>query len=243
LKIVAEWSKHAQRGCALLLEFGVAEMAAGRGWRRVVFAGIAFGLVITAGKSVDAAKFNRKVDVGRPAPIWKNLAGVDGRKHSLSDYKGAKVLVIAFMCNQCEVSQIYEDRFMAFVKEFSAHKVALVGISCSLLPPDQLDKMTERAKKRKFNFDYLTDPSQQVGKDYGATVTPQMFVLDQSRNIAYMGRFDDSMYADDVHRRFVEDAVRAILAGKQSDPSETRASGCAIEYAKPNYLHEGGNGE
>jgi peroxiredoxin len=218
-------------------------MAAGRGWRLAFCAEIAFGLVISAGKSADAAKFNRKVDVGRPAPTWKNLAGVDGRKHSLGDYKGAKVLVIAFMCNQCEVSQIYEDRFMTLAKEYKRQEVTFVGISCSRLPPDRLDKMIERAKQKKFSFDYLTDPSQQVGKDYGATVTPQMFVLDQSRNIAYMGRFDDSMYADDVRRRFVEDAVRAILAGKPPDPSETRASGCAIEYGKPNDLHEGGNGE
>ncbi len=196
-----------------------------------------------AGQAANAAKFNRKVDVGKPAPVWKNLAGVDGRTHSLSDYKSAKVLVIAFMCNQCEVSQAYEERFIALAKEFKPNQVALVGISCSLLPADRLDKMVERAKKQRFNFDYLTDPSQQVGKGYGATVTPQMFVLDQSRNIAYMGRFDDSMYADDVHRQFVEDAVRAILTGRQVDPSETRASGCAIEYGKPNYLHDGSNGE
>jgi peroxiredoxin len=218
-------------------------MAAGRRWQRMICAGIAFALAIAAVTPAYAGKFNRKVDVGQSAPVWKKLAGVDGRKHSLGDYKKAKVLVIAFMCNQCEVSQIYEGRFIALVKEFKSQPVAFVGISCSLLAPDRLDKMVERAKMKHFNFDYLTDPSQQVGKDYGATVTPQMFVLDQSRNIAYMGRFDDSMYAEDVRRRFVEDAVRAILAGKRLDPDETRASGCAIEYGKPNYLQQGGSGE
>jgi peroxiredoxin len=218
-------------------------MAAGCSWRRTICAGFVFGLAISVATSAEAAKFNRKVEIGKPAPLWKNLAGVDGRKHSLGDYKTAKVLVIAFMCNQCEVSQIYEDRFIALAKEFKPQRVAFVGISCSLLPPDRLDKMIERAKQKKFNFEYLTDPSQQVGKDYGATVTPQVFVLDQSRNIAYMGRFDDSMYPEEVHRRFVEDAVRALLAGKRPDPSETRASGCGIEYGKPNFLHEGTDGE
>ncbi len=213
------------------------------GWRRAICAALAFGLAIALVAPADAAKFNRKVDIGRPAPVWKNLAGVDGHKHSLSDYKTAKVLVIAFMCNQCEVSQIYEDRFMRLAKEFKPQQVTFVGISCSRLPADRLDKMIERARQKKFNFDYLTDPSQQTGKDYGATVTPQVFVLNPSRNIAYMGRFDDSMYTEDVRRRFVDEAVRAILAGKQPDPSETRASGCAIEYVKPNYLQEGGRGE
>jgi peroxiredoxin len=218
-------------------------MVAGRLGQGAVSLTLIFGMTMTVGTIADAAKFNRKVDVRKPAPVWKNLAGVDGRMHSLSDYKNAKVLVIAFMCNQCEVSQAYEDRLIALAKEFKPNQVALVGISCSLLPADRLEKMVERAKKQSFNFDYLTDPSQQVGKDYGATVTPQMFVLDQSRKIAYMGRFDDSMYTDDVHRRFVEEAVRAILAGKEPNPSETRSSGCAIEYGKPNDLHEGSNGE
>jgi peroxiredoxin len=190
-----------------------------------------------------AAKFNRKVDIGKPAPDWKGLQGADGRKHNRDDYKKAKVLVIAFMCNQCYVSQLYEDRLINFVKEFKPQDVALVAVSCSLLPPDRLDKMTERAKKKGFNFDYLTDPSQQIGKEYGATVTPQVFVLDSKRNIAYMGRFDDNIFPDDVHRTYLRDAVRAMLAGKPPDPSETRATGCGIEYGKPNFLLEGSGGE
>jgi peroxiredoxin len=218
-------------------------MATKRRWRLAIFVGLFLFFGLTTADRAEAAKFNRKVEIGKPAPAWKNLAGVDGRRHSLGDYKSAKVLVIAFMCNQCEVSQIYEDRLIKLAKDFNPHEVALVGISCSLLPPDRLDKMIERARTRKFNFDYLTDASQQIGKDYGATVTPQLFVLDQARNIAYMGRFDDSMYPDDVRRRFVEDAVRALIAGKRPDPTETRSSGCAIEYGKPDDRHQGSNGE
>ncbi len=162
------------------------------------------------------------------------MAGVDGQKHSLDDYyKKAKVLVIAFMCNQCPVSQLYEDRFIHFMKEYKTRNVVLVAISCSLLPPDRLEKMKERADKRQFNFDYLSDPTQQTGKDYGATVTPQVFVLDQHRNIAYMGRFDDNIEPDKVQREYVQSAVRAVLSGKRPDPSETRATGCGIEYGKP----------
>jgi peroxiredoxin len=101
------------------------------------------------------------------------------------------------------------------------------------LPPDRLEKMKERANKKRFNFDYLSDPTQQTGKDYGATVTPQVFVLDQNRNIAYMGRFDDNIEPDKVQREFVQDAVRALFSGKRPDPSETRATGCGIEYGKP----------
>jgi peroxiredoxin len=201
--------------------------------RRLFVLGILVALGDIQAAPASAAKFNRKVDVGRPAPEWKSLAGVDGRKHSLDDYKAAQVLVIAFTCNQCPVSQLYEDRFSRFVKDDKSRGVTLVCISCSLLPPDRLEKMKERASKKHFNFDYLSDPTQQTGKDYGATVTPQVFVLDQNRKIAYMGRFDDNIEPDKVQREFVQDAVQALLSGKRPDPSETRATGCGIEYGKP----------
>jgi peroxiredoxin len=208
-------------------------MPAKRALRRLFVLSILGALGAVQAAPASAAKFNRKIDVGKPAPDWKGLTGVDGHQHSLDDYKSAKVLVIAFTCNQCPVSQLYEERFSRFVKENKPRGVVLVCISCSLLPPDRLEKMTERANKKHFNFDYLSDPSQKSGKDYGATVTPQLFVLDQNRNIAYMGRFDDNIEPDKVQREFVQDAVRALLSGKQPDPSETRATGCGIEYGKP----------
>ncbi len=208
-------------------------MSAGHGLRRLFVLGTVIAIGSAPPAPASAAKFNRKVDVGKPAPEWKGLTGVDGRKHSLVDYKKVKVLVVAFTCNQCPVSQLYEERFIHFVKEYKPQEVALVAISCSLLPPDRLEKMKERASKRRFNFDYLSDPAQQTGKDYGATVTPQVFVLDQNRNIAYMGRVDDNIEPDKVQREYLQDAVRALLSGKRPDPSETRATGCGIEYGKP----------
>ncbi len=179
-----------------------------------------------------AAKFNKKVDVGAAAPDWSGLTGVDGRLHSLADYKSAKVVVIAFTCNHCPVAQMYEDRFVRFAKGYKRGGVQFVAINCSLLPPDNLEKMKKRAREKGFTFDYLADPSQQTGRDYGATVTPQLFVLDQKRTIAYMGRFDDDIEPDKVRREFVVDAVKALLAGKRPATEETLAAGCGIEYER-----------
>ena len=76
------------------------------------------------------------------------------------------------------------------------------------------------------------DPSQQTGRDYGATVTPQVFVLDHERKIAYMGKFDDDIEPEKVRHKYVENAVAALLAGRKVEPSETRPTGCGIEYVK-----------
>jgi len=195
--------------------------------------GMAALLALAVAPAAQAAKFNKKVDIGTPAPAWKDLVGPDGKKHSLDDYKWAKIVVIAFSCNHCPVAQLYEDRFVQFVKEQKPRGVAFVAISCSLLPPDRLEKMKERAREKHFNFDYLADPSQQTGRDYGATVTPHLFVLDQERKIAYMGKFDDNIEPDKVQREYVEDAVGALIGGKKPEPSETLQSGCGIEYGRP----------
>jgi peroxiredoxin len=180
-------------------------------------------------------KFNRKIDVGSAAPVWQDLIGVDGKTHSLDDYKSAKVVVVAFTCNHCPVAQLYEERFVQFVKEQNSRDIAFVAISCSLFPPDSLDKMKDRARDKRFNFDYLRDPTQKTGHSYGATVTPQVFVLDRNRKIAYMGKFDDNIEPEKVQREFVEDAVGALLAGRKPEPSETRATGCGIEYEKSQF--------
>src|SRR5580704_9369260 len=129
-------------------------------------------LIADLSGSAAAAKFNRKVDIGQPAPKFVGLAGVDGKSHSLDDYKSAKVIVIAFTCNHCPVAQMYEDRFIRFANAQKKRGVVFVAISSSLLPPDSPEKMRERATQKGFPFDYLSDPSQDVGRAYGATVTP-----------------------------------------------------------------------
>jgi peroxiredoxin len=182
---------------------------------------------------MQAGKFNRRVEVGSAAPVWKDLVRTDGKKRSLDDYRMAKILVIVFTSNSCPVSQLYEDRLIRFANEQRPHGVAFVAINCSLLPSDSLEKMGDRSRDKHFNFDCLSDPSQQTGRDYGATVTPQFFVLDQGRKIAYMGKFDDEIEPEKVQHKYVENAVGALLAGKRPELGETRATGCGIDYGKP----------
>jgi peroxiredoxin len=200
---------------------------------QVVASFLAILLVFACSDSARAAKYNRKVDVGKPGPKFEGLMGVDGKSHSLDDYKSAKVLVIAFTCNHCPVAQMYEDRFIRFARAQKKRGVVFIAISSSLLPPDSLDKMKERANQKGFDFPYLSDSTQEVGRAYGATVTPQLFVLDRERNIAYMGKFDDDIEPEKAQRSYVRDAVHALLDGKRPDPDETRATGCGIEYGKP----------
>ena len=117
-----------------------------------------------------------------------------------------------------------------FVDDYRDKGVEFVAISVSKHSSDQLPQMKARASDSGFNFPYLIDPTQKIAKDYGATCTPHLFVLDQNRRIAYMGKFDDHLDESKVTERFLRDAVDALLAGKPPEVTETRQVGCEIEY-------------
>lgn len=180
--------------------------------------------------SLPAAKFNKVLDIGKPAPAWKDLEGVDRQRHCLDDLKDAKIVVVVFAANHCPVVKAYERRLIRFVDDYRDKGVEFVAISVSKQATDQLPQMKARASDSGFNFPYLIDPSQKIGKDYGATHTPHVFVLDSQRRIAYMGKIDDHLDESKVSESFLRDAVDALLAGKPPEVSETRQVGCDIEY-------------
>lgn len=180
--------------------------------------------------TLSAAKFNKVLDIGKPAPAWKDLLGVDDKQHSLGDLKDAKLVIVVFACNHCPVVKAYERRLIRFVDDYRDKGVEFVAISVSRQPSDQLPQMKTRASDSGFNFPYLIDPTQKIARAFGATCTPHVFVLDQKRRVAYMGKIDDHLDESKVSERFLRDAVDALLAGKQPEVAETRQVGCDIEF-------------
>lgn len=178
-----------------------------------------------------AGEYNPKLSIGDAAPAWKDLPGTDGKKHSLADLKDQKVVVVVFTCNSCPIATAYEDRIIAFAKKH-AGQIALVAINVNRVPEDNLAKMKQRADEKKFSFPYLFDESQKIAKDFGATLTPEFFVLDSNRKIAYMGGMDDNSYPDKVTANYLEPAVEAVLDGKKPATAETIARGCRIRFAR-----------
>ena len=164
-------------------------------------------------------------DPGEKAPDFKGLKGVDGKELSLSDLKDAKAVVVCFTCNICPVSVAYEDRFVEFTKKYKDKGVAFVAINCNTKTED-LAAMKTRAEDKGFNFPYVFDESGKVATEYGARVTPHIFVLDQNRSVAYVGAFDDDQ--NKPTKAFVKDAVDALLAGKKVETTKSKAFGCGI---------------
>lgn len=185
-----------------------------------------FSAVATRAASDGAAG----VKIGDAVPKWEKLAGIDDEEHSFADLKDAKATVVVFTCNHCPVAQAYEDRLVALYNDYHDKGVELVAINVSNSEADKLPAMKKKAAEKGFEFQYLYDPTQAIGRAFGASVTPHAFVIDGSGHVAYMGAIDDEMIPEKASEHYVRDAVDAILAGNAPAKATTRPSGCGIHY-------------
>ncbi len=175
-------------------------------------------------------QFNPVLSPGDKAPDWADLAGTDGKKHSLRELT-ADVVVIVFTCNSCPVATAYEDRLLALARSVG-DMVKVVAINPNSTPEDKLPAMVQRAEKRKFPFLYLADPTGAVAKKYGARYTPEFVVLDKARTVVYLGAMDERSPPREAGTPFVERAIAAALKGVKPTDVETLARGCRIRWAK-----------
>lgn len=172
-------------------------------------------------------------EVGDTATDFK-LKNVNGKMVSLSDFASAKGFIIAFDCNTCPMSKAYNDRILALNKKYASQGVPLIAInpnSPDLSSGDSFDEMVKHAKKKGYDFPYLYDESQETVRSFGPTNTPHVFVLNKDLKVVYVGAIDDSpRNASKAERRYVEEAVDALLAGKSVATPKTKAIGCGVKY-------------
>ncbi len=164
-----------------------------------------------------------------------SLKNVNGEMISLEDFEDAKGYIVIFTCNTCPYSVLYEDRIIELQKEYAKKNFPVIAINPNddkKSPGDSFDEMKVRAKEKMFNFPYVYDETQEVTKDYGATNTPHVYVLDADRTVKYIGAIDNNTKsAEDADKKYVEDAVNALLAGEEVPVEKTKAIGCTIKWA------------
>ncbi len=197
-----------------------------------VVACASLSLLLLSAYSVQAGQFNATRSIGDKVEGWSKLPGADGKEHSIDDLKQFDFLVVVFTCNSCPYAVDYEDRINALAQQFSANqtKAAVVAINSNKIEADLLPAMKKRAEEKKFQFPYLFDESQQVAKQFGAVRTPEFFVLNKERQIVYMGALDDNTVPTAVTKKYLEEAIDALVAGKQVAVAETAPVGCLIRF-------------
>lgn len=178
---------------------------------------------------------NKGYEIGDIATDF-SLENIDGKKVSLADYKNAKGFIVVFTCNTCPYAVAYEDRLVELDKKYAALGYPVIAImpnNVAVQPKDSMEDMRARAKAKGFTFPYLMDAGQKIYPQYGATKTPHVYILQKTNKgneVKYIGAIDDNYQdAADVKVKYVENAVDALLSGKEIKEKSTRAIGCTIK--------------
>lgn len=182
---------------------------------------------------------------GKPIEIYQlgdkiknfTLENVDGKMVSLSDYNTGNGVILIFDCNTCPYSKAYIERIKLLHAKYELKGYPVVAINPNdpnRSPGDSHKKMVTYAKKNMYKHAYLQDVDQSVARAFGATNTPHVFVLQKEGNemvLSYIGAIDNNTKdAALANKKYVEDAVDALLKGEKPVVTKTKAIGCTIKW-------------
>lgn len=176
-------------------------------------------------------------ELGGACPDFR-LPSVEGKTYSLQDFAPARILVVGFICNHCPYVQAIEDRLIRLARGWDGKAAQFVGI-CSNDPSDYPEdapaELRKRWREKSYGFPYLIDESQDTARAFGAVCTPDFFVYDQNRRLAYRGRLDDSWRnPEKVRAEELKAAVEALIAGRSLDSVQNPSMGCSIKWKSAN---------
>lgn len=173
------------------------------------------------------------VAIGQPAPLF-SLQDQDGKTVNLADYKD-KVVVLEWFNNECPyVVKFYKEGHMnQWAEAYAGKGVVWLAINSTKGKTNADNKAV--AGEWNVNRPILNDATGDTGKAYGATNTPQMFVINKGQ-IAYMGAIDNNRSSNTADiagaKNYVAKALDEVLAGQSVSEPETKAYGCSVKYAK-----------
>jgi len=176
--------------------------------------------------------------LGTTTPDFR-LPDTNGKLVSLRDFKDARALVVAFMCNHCPYVKHVRAGLAQFGRDMQGKGVPVVAINSNdadEYPADSPAKMKEEARDAGYIFPYLYDESQNVAKAYRAACTPDFFLFDAGRRLVYRGQFDGSRPGNGqpVTGADLRAAVEAVLTGKQAAEKQMPSIGCNIKWRRGN---------
>jgi peroxiredoxin len=155
------------------------------------------------------------------------LEDYNGVKHSLSDYKDSKVVVLMFIATQCPVSNSYNGRMNDLYNDYHDKQVAFVAINSN--KSESVEEIKNHAHEKGFKFPVLKDWKNVIADRLGATVTPEIYVLNPAGEVLYHGRIDNSSKMDKVTSNDLRSALDEILNSKPVAANSTKAFGCTIK--------------
>ena len=178
------------------------------------------------------------LDLGTALPPF-SLPDFNGRMVSDADFRGSKGLLVAFICKHCPFVKHVRPEFARFAKEYEAKGLKVVAIASNdtkEFPEDGPEGMQQEAAEAGYTFPYLFDEKQKVAQVFRAACTPDFFLFDGNRRLAYRGQFDGSRPKNDVPVTGADlrAATDAVLAGRAAAAMQRPSMGCNIKWSPGN---------
>ncbi|HEY2828722.1 MAG TPA: thioredoxin family protein [Thermoanaerobaculia bacterium] len=189
-------------------------------------------LVIMVLLFVAAPLLAAELEVGAKASAFELVNAIDGKTVAFAPGDG-RLSVIVFTCNQCPYAKAFEPRLVALGDEYAKRGVVFYAIDSNddaAFPVETMGEMKGRAVSEHYPFPYLKDGDSKVAREYGARVTPHVFVVDGKGIVRYRGYVDDSTKAAERQHTGLTDALNELMAGKEVKVSATKAFGCSIKF-------------
>lgn len=158
-----------------------------------------------------------------------SLKNVDGKTISLSNFKNEKGIILTFVSNVCPVSELYQKRIEALQNKYAVKGFPVVAID----PVDDFQTMKDTATSRKYSYFFLYDSTQKIALSYKVRANTHTFILLNSSTgfkIVYEGAIDNDYSGDNISKKYIENAVEALLNKKSITIAKTRVLGCPIRY-------------
>ncbi|MFA9430688.1 thioredoxin family protein [Egicoccus sp. AB-alg2] len=176
--------------------------------------------------------------LGTPAPAFALPEVTDGTTVSLDDLDG-EVLVVAFLSRHCPYVKHVQDELAALARDYVVDgRASFVGICANdadNYPDDAPERLADQKRQVGFVFPYLHDADQEVAKAYRAACTPDFFVFDRDRRLAYRGRMDESRPGGETPTgKDLRAAIDALLAGERPGEDQAPSMGCGIKWRPGN---------
>lgn len=181
--------------------------------------------------------------LGTPAAPF-SLPDPSGKLVSLEDFADSQALVVMFICNHCPFVKHVAAEIARVAKEYQPRGVGFVAIQpndAEEYPDDAPERMSEEIRRRGYTFPYLSDVTQAVATTYRAACTPDFYVFDRQRKLAYRGQLDASRpdNGKPLTGADLRAALDALLAGQPVSEDQLPSLGCNIKWRpgnEPNYF-------
>jgi peroxiredoxin len=173
--------------------------------------------------------------LGAKAPLadLKMKSAADKKDVTIASAAGAKGTLVVFTCNHCPFAKAWEERIVKIGNDAQAKGLGVILIN-SNDPTDHGDDdelhTAEHHNALGMKFPYAIDATSEIAKAFGATKTPEAYLFDKDGKLVYHGTIDDNHKEPaKVQKRYLQDAVDAVLAGKTPATQETKGLGCSIK--------------